>query len=167
MVKRNRKKCHPLELFSRHVKELENGCWIWIGGTTPRGYGCQKIEGKMVRAHRLSYQIFKGPIPEKMYVCHTCDVPLCVNPDHLFIGTPLDNVNDMRNKRRDNYIGRPKNNGKYCKWGHEYTPETIFYNSNNVRGCRICMRISVNKCYRKRKAEGYRRWKSLKSPTAK
>jgi len=86
-----------------------NSCWIWTG-TTPAGYG--QIRGeppkyKKLRAHRVSYELHFGPIPKNKLVCHTCDNPKCVNPDHLFLGTSLDNNRDMVKKGRANYVGCP------------------------------------------------------------
>lgn len=85
-------KCH---LWS-YVKVEDNGCWIYQGGLNRRGYG--KF-GKTT-AHRASYQIFKGQIEEGKYVCHTCDNPPCVNPDHLWLGTNSDNQQDSIKKGR-------------------------------------------------------------------
>jgi hypothetical protein len=78
-----------------------NGCWNWTGGTHKRGYGtlCGP-DGRNVATHRYSYEIHKGAIPDGMYVRHTCDNPRCVNPDHLLIGTPSDNVRDMWERAR-------------------------------------------------------------------
>lgn len=77
------------------------GCWLYKTGGV---YGAIKIKGKAKRAHRFSYEHFKGPIPEGMLVCHKCDIPRCVNPDHLFLGTPSDNMIDMHKKERGNNI---------------------------------------------------------------
>lgn len=77
-------------------------CLIWNGAVMKDGYGNIYHEGKYWRAHRLSYFFEHGEIPAGMYVCHTCDTPLCVNPDHLFLGTCADNLRDMTRKLRNN-----------------------------------------------------------------
>lgn len=81
------------------------GCWIWEGFIHDNGYGRASIGGRGMKqsAHRLFYEAHKGPIPEGMCVCHKCDTPLCVNPDHLFLGTTLDNNRDRAKKGR--YFG--------------------------------------------------------------
>jgi hypothetical protein len=81
-----------------------SGCWIFMGATNDFGYGIVGTGGRGSpndRAHRITYKHFKGEIPDGMFVCHTCDVPSCCNPDHLFLGTNQDNVNDMISKRRN------------------------------------------------------------------
>lgn len=90
------------KILNRHKKV--NGCWEWNGKLNNSGYGCfQKvIDGKKVevRAHRVSYEIWKGEITEGMQVCHTCDNPSCCNPDHLWLGTAKENVQDCVKKGR-------------------------------------------------------------------
>ena len=76
------------------------GCWVWTGCRTGNGYGAFKINQRQVGAHQFAYLLFRGPLPQGYMVCHHCDNPLCVNPQHLFLGTQLDNVRDMFSKGR-------------------------------------------------------------------
>lgn len=89
------------ERFWKYVdKGLSPDCWIWTGAHLKGGYGRIRINEKIILAHRFSYEIHNGKIPNKMCVCHICDNPKCVNPSHLFLGTQKDNVDDMVNKNR-------------------------------------------------------------------
>lgn len=101
----------PLEKrFWKHVdKKGENECWNWVGaksGGRKGVYGCINVGHNGQRpvndyAHRVSYEMSVGKIPEGMFVCHICDNPICVNPKHLFLGTAQDNTNDMIQKGRN------------------------------------------------------------------
>lgn len=71
-----------------------------MGSRNPNGYAFIRDNGKQIYVHRFSYQIHFGPIPAGLYICHHCDNPSCVRPDHLFLGTPQDNVDDMIRKGR-------------------------------------------------------------------
>ena len=89
-----------IAILENYVPEPNTGCWLWLRGINSDGYGLVRIEGKSYRVPRLVWGIFKGPIPPNMRVCHRCDVRLCINPDHLFLGTDKDNYDDMVAKGR-------------------------------------------------------------------
>lgn len=75
-------------------------CWLWVGATSGGGYGNITINKEQFSTHRLSYEMHYGAIPNGKFVCHKCDTPNCVNPDHLFIGSPLKNMQDKMQKGR-------------------------------------------------------------------
>lgn len=79
-------------------------CWEWAGSRSSDGYGGMKIEGRTKFAHRLSYELHVGPIPDGLFVCHACDNPGCVRPDHLFAATHMENVRDRDRKGRQNHV---------------------------------------------------------------
>lgn len=90
----------PAERLERGAKANPNtGCIEWVGYTRG-GYGSLRIDGKQLQAHRVAYEISKGPIPEGLFVCHKCDNRRCINIEHLFLGTNKDNVDDMVAKSR-------------------------------------------------------------------
>lgn len=83
-----------------------SGCWIWTGSQHGQGYGLVRINKKTIKAHRISYEMHTGLSAKGKVVRHKCDVPECVNPDHLEIGTQGDNVRDMMD--RDRNVCRPR-----------------------------------------------------------
>ena len=87
------------ERFTEKVRKTR-GCWFWIGSKNTHGYGQMSLRGEVRGAHRISYEIYVGPIPAGMCVCHSCDRPECVKPGHLFLGTHSDNIQDMLRKGR-------------------------------------------------------------------
>lgn len=86
--------------LAKVAKGDEGDCWKWTGGSRGVGYGAVKIEGRAYDAHRVSYVIHKGAIPEGMVVMHTCDNRACVNPSHLELGSYRDNAKDASDKGR-------------------------------------------------------------------
>jgi hypothetical protein len=96
------KKVIPLEKrFEKNTIPVpESGCIIWLKSWNREGYGIIGIEHKSCLAHRIAWEIYRGEIPEGMDVLHKCDTPPCVNPNHLFLGTQIDNIKDMVKKGR-------------------------------------------------------------------
>ena len=99
-----------IERFHQKYEINESGCWMWTGGTRPNSKGVPyprhwTDDFKSIGAHRFSFQLAHGEIPQGMYICHKCDTPLCVNPDHLFCGSHQDNMRDMVAKQRS-FVGR-------------------------------------------------------------
>lgn len=133
-------------------------CWNWTGGTCGRDhfiYGSMKEGGRATTAHRFSYALAYGPIPQSAdprdhCVCHHCDNTLCVNPGHLFIGTHKDNMQDKMNKGRD-----PNKNKTHCKHGHERTMQNIYIDKRGSKSCRVCERIRDKKRAQTRQSVAY------------
>ena len=88
------------ERFWSHVRKEADGCWYWTAGVNRFGYGKFKVHGKTVAAHRIAYLLERGSIPLGKLVCHECDHSGCVNPDHLWVGTEGDNMDDKVKKGR-------------------------------------------------------------------
>lgn len=93
----------PRERIMANIQFVAD-CWIWQGAAGGDGYGVLGIGRRQYRAHRISYEVFCGEEADGLLVCHTCDTPLCVNPSHLFLGTPQDNTLDMIAKSRRHFM---------------------------------------------------------------
>ena len=116
-----------IERFFSRINKTST-CWLWTGTRTKSGgYGILSIDGKYARTHRISFEIHKGKIPAGMHVCHKCDNPPCVNPEHLFLGSHLDNMKDMGRKGRH----VPAKRKEYCLRGHLKEP---------LKRCKMCAR---------------------------
>ena len=104
--KRPHKRIPLSERFWEKVDKTET-CWNWTSALNRKGYGHIWNGTKAIAAHRASWEMHNGPIPDGMFVCHHCDNPRCVRPDHLFVGTATDNLRDMHSKGRGNQ-SRPR-----------------------------------------------------------
>lgn len=131
------------ERFHKKYIVKENGCWMWEGSTRANSKGVlypRISKGKKdIGAHRFSYMMIHGEIKSGMYVCHKCDTPLCVNPDHLFIGTHKDNMADMVNKGRSH-----KGTGEYANSSKLTNEQAKQIRSINLSGSKLANLFGVS-----------------------
>lgn len=131
-------KANTKESIMEKVVVSDSGCWEWTGLVGKNGYPSVGYKGKRARgAHRISFMLHKGEIPDGLFVCHTCDNKLCLNPGHLFLGTAKQNSQDMVSKGRANNGVRTKLT--HCKRGHEFTEESVQKTKDGDRYCKICV----------------------------
>lgn len=138
-----------LKRFLSRVNRTET-CWLWGGYIAPHGYGAFTVDSRNIRAHKWIYEQTYGPVAPGLFVCHRCNVKICVNPAHLYIGTPKQNSRDaVRDGRYTAW--RP-----LCKNGHPFSGDNLYtYTTSDGasrRECRIC-RTNKNKEYRGKKHE--------------
>lgn len=123
-------------------------CWLWRATRFPKGYGQIKIKGRRRLAHRVAWELTNGPIPDGLQVCHHCDNPPCVRPDHLFLGTQSDNIQDAVSKGRMPFnLKRPPIPEVCRKCGGPMTKL-----ARNKRGCRSCSNL-VHRVWREANRE--------------
>jgi hypothetical protein len=126
-----------LELLIQREK-ITGDCWLWARYIGYGGYGGMHGNKK---AHRVIYEALVGEIPEGMFVLHKCDTPRCINPDHLFLGTALDNARDRDTKGRDRWSrATPYLARTHCKRGHAYTADNLYKNKRGWNICKACHR---------------------------
>lgn len=116
------------ERLASHWVAASSGCWLWIGAQNAAGYGIVTVNGRTLKAHRVSYEVHVGPIPEGLHIDHLCRVRNCVNPEHL------EPVTLAENNRRAAAAQT------HCIHGHEFTPENTLTSKRGHRFCRSCAR---------------------------
>lgn len=128
----------PVPLSTRfddqHEPEPTTGCWLWLGVIDHLGYGHIEKGGRNAMAHRVGYELLRGPIPQKMTLDHLCRNRQCVNPGHL------EPVPQRVNVLRGNGVAALKAQQTHCVNGHEFTPTNTIIRNGRHRACRLCGR---------------------------
>ena len=124
--------------FLEKIDDTKNSCWIWTSTKSKKGYGYFTLNRKLIRAHRLSYELFKGDIPKGLQLDHLCRNRGCVNPEHLEPVTQ--SVNSKRGLT--GLINNPQTNKTHCKNGHKFDEENLteYTRKFGHRRCKICNR---------------------------
>lgn len=131
--------------WAKVTRSVSDECWYWAGCKNKQGYGQFRDNGRTRLATHVSWEIFHGrDFPEGKIACHICDVPSCVNPNHLWAGTKSENSKDCWSKGRHS-----RKRGTHCPNGHEYSEENTHYRPNGEACCRQCNRDRMAR-YRRR-----------------
>jgi len=132
-------------IMRRAVPVTESGCLLWEGYCNKCGYGCIRHKGKSWLTHRLVYELKHGSIPPDLSVCHHCDVPACINLEHLFLGTRSDNTRDAQRKGRfaptqGSHNGNAKLTEDQVRWARE---QYARYGRGEGGSHAICERLGI------------------------
>lgn len=144
MGKLGRKPTDPIKRFQAKIRVTDSDCWEWQGRVNSWGYGSFSFKGRMMLAHRFSYEHFKEEIPTKMVVDHICRNTICVNPEHLRVLSPKENTLIGQ--------GAPAQNARktHCDNGHEFSPENTYIRPDGYRTCKICHRDALRRARQRR-----------------
>ncbi len=138
------------ERFKRFVMPVtESGCFLWIGSVNSEGYGQIQIDGSSRGAHRIAYELAKGPIPNGLQIDHLCRVRCCVNPDHLESVTAK--VNTLRGKS----IQARNALKTICSHGHQLNGRNLYFRPNGNRACKMCFRDATRRCRARKNGSGF------------
>ena len=149
MAKRGRPRSTVAQFFWDKIEKTPS-CWIWTGKRIKGGYGQMNRHGRSVLAHRFSFELANGLIPEGLLVRHSCDNPSCVNPEHLLIGTQKDNIRDCIERSRK-WMPPHKT---HCPQGHPYAnQEPIRWPNGKIHGCRICGYLASRRWLERKRLE--------------
>ena len=135
----------PERFATKYAPVPEAGCWLWTGGTNEHGYGIIGLGSRadgVAKAHRVSWEIHNGKIPQGLVVMHKCDTPACVNPDHLALGTMRDNSRDMSIKGR---ARTPDNRGTKATWAKLTEANVAEIRTRELTGVQYAKMFGVSK----------------------
>lgn len=166
------------KIVARVNKDPFTGCWIWLGPgwykrkSPGNRYGYIQVRisvgvWKTIGTHKAMWRAMHGAPDKGMCVCHKCDNPRCCNPEHLWLGTHLQNMADCRAKNRYHYA-----NLTHCKHGHEFTPENTYHIKTpgpafGLRACKLCMKLRAQTPEAKAKARERQRLRRLRMKASK
>ncbi len=158
--KGSKNKLGDAERFWENIAMIpEHTCWEWVGTKNQKGYGVGWFNGRLMLAHRYSYEIHLGKIPDGLHACHRCDNPGCCRPSHIFLGTNLDNRRDSQAKGR---MRNQNTNKMFCENGHKFT-ENNTAKTKKGRACRRC-RLELSRKWfaknRQKSIEYKRAWRA-------
>ena len=133
----------PEERFERKFSKESNGCWIWTAARSQDNYGHFFFEGKILKSHKVSFLLYRGRVPKGKCVLHICDNSLCVNPNHLYIGTQIDNIADRERRGRSKFAVGEKAGLAKLTWTAVSEIRNL-YKQMNLNRKELSLRYGVN-----------------------